>query len=126
MALISFGKLQKKIYLIFIAIMESVIYLFGLKMGMKYYDGIIISSIEELGPMITGIILFFIFKHKNDKKSRRGYKELIFLFVLKTISCCYECFYYYFIKDEIHDYGLLSYTEMLSIFCLYQLYRFFY
>ena len=110
MALISFGKLPKKIYLIFIMIIENVLYLFGVRIGRPYRNEIIISSIEELSPMITGIILFFIFKPKNDKKSRKGYKELIILFVLQTINCCYECLYFYFMQDESHDYGSLSYT----------------
>ena len=110
MALISFGKLQKKIYLIIIMIIENVIYLFGRHFGRLYYNDIIFDFIKESGPMIAGIILFFIFKNKTDKKSKKGYKELIILFILKTIKCCYECFYFYFIQEESHNYGLLSYT----------------
>ena len=88
--------------------MESLIYLFGLYLGLKYYNKIIFRFSEELGPMITGIILFYIFKPKNDKKSKKGYKELIILFALKTIHCCYNCLYIYFIQDENHDYASIS------------------
>ena len=110
MSLIAFGKIQKKLYLIIIITVEIIIYLYGMKEGMDYYNIIFYVFAEELGPLIIGIILFFIFKPKKDKKSKKRYRELIILFVLKAIKCCYDCLYTYYIQDPVYDYGTLSNT----------------
>ena len=110
MSLIAFGKIQKKLYLIIIITVEIIIYLYGMKEGMDYYNVIFYVFAEELGPLIIGIILFFIFKPKKDKKSKKRYRELIILFVLKAIKCCYDCLYTYYIQDPVYDYGTLSNT----------------
>ena len=110
MAFINLGKIQKKLYLIIIITIEILIYLYTLREGENYFNGIFYIFIEDLGPLIVGIILFFIFKPKNEKKSKKGYKELIILFVLKIIKCCYDCLYTYFIQDYIYNYEMLSNT----------------
>ncbi len=70
MAIITLGLLDKKLYLIIaIAIVRTINEVISEETD-GYYNGVICSMGEEVGSIISGIIIIFIFKPKKKKKRR--------------------------------------------------------
>ena len=70
MAIITLGLLDKKLYLIIaIAIVRTINEVISEEPD-GYYNGVICSMGEEVGSIISGIIIIFIFKPKKKKKRR--------------------------------------------------------
>ena len=112
MAIITLGLLDKKLYLIIaIAIVRTINIIISNETD-GYYNGIICSINEEVGSIILGIIVIFIFKPKKEKKieDKNNIKYLFILFMLKTIKLLYERLHRYIIKDPYYRYTTILNT----------------
>ena len=112
MAIITLGLLDKKLYLIIaIAIVRTINIIISNETD-GYYNGIICSINEEVGSIILGIIVIFIFKPKKEKKieDKNNIQFLFILFMLKTIKLLYERLHRYIIKDPYYRYTTILNT----------------
>ena len=108
MTIIAFGKVDKKlILLVFITIVRTINILVSNEISEENSNGILCSLEEEVGPIIAGTILIFIFRHKEKKgdNGRKSFKYLIILFLLRLVKSGYERFYTYVIKDKYYRYN---------------------
>ena len=108
MTIIKYGKIDKKlIVIIFITILLSLKLILDYKVPDEYSIKIFIDLEEEIGPIISGIIIYYIFKPKKEEKNRKSFKYIIYLFLLKVITAS-ELIYDYSIQKEennqIYDY----------------------
>ena len=113
MAIINYGRIDKKlIFIIFIVIEQTIDMIVYSNVPEEYSNDIMCSLEEEIGPIIFGTILYFIFrfKQKRNSKNKKNYKYLIYLFLLRTIKSCYERLYPYFIKEQKYRYRALLNT----------------
>ena len=68
MAIISFGKVDKKLlFLVFIIIVRTTNLIVTNETPEEDSNSILCSLEEEVGPIIAGIIMVIIFKHKEKK-----------------------------------------------------------
>ena len=122
MAIICYGQIDKKlIFIIFITIVRTINLILTNEIPIDYTINIISSFEEEIGPIILGIILPFIFKYKpkEEVKDRKSFKYIIFLFLLRGVKSSYEKIYKYFIKDEKYLYNnILNTLNGLEIFLM--------
>ena len=108
MTIIAFGKVDKKlILLVFITIVRTINILVSNEISEENSNGILCSLEEEVGPIIAGTILIFLFRHKEKKgdNGRKSFKYLIILFLLRLVKSGYERFYTYVIKDKYYRYN---------------------
>ena len=112
MAIITLGLLDKKLYLIIVIAIVRTINIIISNETDGYYNGIICSINEEVGSIILGIIVIFIFKPKKEKKieDKNNIKYLFILFMLKTIKLLYERLHRYIIKDPYYRYTTILNT----------------
>ena len=113
MAIISFGRIDKKLIFIILLIIEQTINLVIAHEAPEEYSNDIMRSLEEeIGPIIFGTILYFIYrrKHKKSDKKPKSYKYIILLFILRANKSCYERLYSYFVEDKACKYGSLLNT----------------
>ena len=69
MAIISYGRMNKKLFLIIFLIAIRTIYRIVINEAPDdYYDGNLNALEEDLGTIILGVILHIIFKQKIKKK----------------------------------------------------------
>ena len=81
MAIITLGLLDKKLYLIIAISIVRTINLVISNETYGYYDSIIWSMDEEVGSIIVGVIVIYIFKPKKEKPQEKKKKILnIYLF----------------------------------------------
>ena len=109
MAIIAFGKVDKKlIFLVFITIVRTINLLVSNETPEENSNGILCSLEEEVGPIIAGIILILIFrqKEKKVKKEREDFfKYLLILFLLRLVKSGYERIYPYIIKEKVYKFN---------------------
>ena len=76
MAIITLGLLDKKLYLIIAISIVRIINLVISNETYGYYDSIIWSMDEEVGSIIVGVIVIYIFKPKKEKprKEKKDFK----------------------------------------------------
>ena len=113
MAFISYGRIDKKLFLVVAMILLKLIDLIiNSEVPSEYANGILFIFEEELGPIITGIILYFVFKNqtKEKKESKKSIKYIIILILSRGFNICYEYFYIYLIEDEKYNYYCLLNT----------------
>ena len=67
MAIIALDRVDKKLFLIFFKFIVGTARLVALYQGVGLYEINLILLEEEIGPIIAGIILYFIFKKKQVK-----------------------------------------------------------
>ena len=80
MAFISYGRIDKKLFLVVAMILLKLIDLIiNSEVPSEYTNGILFIFEEELGPIITGIILYFVFKNqtKEKKESKKSIKDIV-------------------------------------------------
>ena len=122
MAIISFGKIDKKlIFIIFVTIVRMIDLILINEISDDYPIKIFHSFEEEIGPIIVGFILPFIFKNKSkiEFENRKSFKYIIYLFILRGVKSSYEKIYKYFIKDEKYYYNnILNTLNGIEIFLM--------
>ena len=78
-----------------------------------------LSSLEEeIGPIIAGVILYFIFRKriKKSKKEKRSIKHLLILFILRSVKSSYERIFNYVVTDETYRFNsILNTTNGVEI-----------
>ena len=113
MAFISYGRIDKKLFSVVAMILLKLIDLIiNSEVPSEYANGILFIFEEELGPIITGIILYFVFKNqtKEKKESKKSIKYIIILILSRGFNICYEYFYIYLIEDDKYNYYCLLNT----------------
>ena len=117
MAFISYGRIDKKlILLVFITIVRTI------NIFVSEYDNtsneLLCSFEEEIGAIIAGVILHFIFRHKMSKsgKEKRSIKHLVILLLLRTIKSSYELIFPFFVTNREYRFrAILNTTNGLEI-----------
>ena len=89
MAIISFGRIDKKLNIIAILAIVRLINLTTIskKVPEEYSIDILRSINEEIGSIIIAIIMFFLFKQKEKKKeeNNKSMKYIVILFILRLV-----------------------------------------
>ncbi len=103
MAIISYGRMNKKLFLIIFLITIRTIYKIVMnEVPDDYSDGNLNALEEDLGTIILGVILHIIFKQKIKRKNedKRSFKHLIILFLLFFVKYGFEYTYSTFVKES--------------------------
>jgi len=117
MAFISYGRIDKKlILLVFITIVRTI------NIFVSEYDntsnGMLCSFEDEIGAIIAGVILHFIFRHKMSKsgKEKRSIKHLLILLLFRAIKSSYERIFPFFVTNSQYRFrAILNTTNGLEI-----------
>ena len=120
MAIISLGRIDKKLYLLLILIIIRQIYKIVMKNTPDNYHNFVLDALgEDVGYIIAGIIIKFSFKLKQKKKekNKRSFKYLTILFFLEAIKSSYEYIYHYATDYEpfYEYYAILNATNGVEI-----------
>ncbi len=119
MAIISIGRINKKLLLIlFLIIVRGINRIAINEAPPEYYNSYICAFEEDLGTIIAGIIINFLFRQKQKKidKEKRGFKYIILLFFLVAVKIGFERTYFYVIKDYHYNYfAIISTTNGFEI-----------
>ena len=119
MSIISFGILDKKLFLIlFFTILREINQIILSNAPDDYYNYYLHALEEDTGTIIAGIIINFLFKQKFKRtdKDKRSFKYLIVLFFLLVVKSGYERIYSYVIRDSYYRYyRILSTTNGVEI-----------
>ena len=104
MAIITIGRIDKKLLLMVLMIIITTTNLFGQKEGRHLIEGNLTKLESIIGPIIAGIILHIIFRKKRvqqikQKKSRKSFKYIIYLFILRLIHLSVDYFYPFFVRE---------------------------
>ena len=108
MDFISFGRIDKKLFLIiFITIVRTINLIVSNEVPDEYSNGIFCSLEEEIGSIIVGIILILIFKNKQKevKENKKSIKYLAILLLLRAVKSSYERYFPYFVKDKKYKFN---------------------
>ena len=98
MAIISYGRLDKKLILILLFTILREVYTIIMDNAPDDYHYFRLDALsEDLGYALAGIIMYLIFKKKKNpkEKDKRSFKYLIILFCLIAVKSCYEHVYHY-------------------------------
>ena len=117
MAIISYGRVDKKLILVFFITVVNILNLIlTKKYSNEYSNDYLYNLLEEVGPIIVGLTLHFILKQKPESKNRKSIKYLILLFFLKGVKACGDILYGYFTEDPKYDLdNLLNTTNGIGI-----------
>ena len=119
MFFISFGVFDKKLFILLLIIIVNLINLFiNNELPEEYWNDILSSLMEEVGPIIGGIFLLFTFrqKQKSSKNDRKSFKYILILFLLRLGRSCYERIFPYVVTDNTYRFGrILSTTNAVEI-----------
>ena len=115
MAIISFGRIDKKLLIVLILILfQLTTLIIDQKVDGTYVEaeGTFCSLEEEIGPIFGGIILMFIFRNKEKKnvENKKSFKYIIILFVLRVVKSAYEKLYRVFIHGDEYRYNTILNT----------------
>ena len=117
---IAYGQIDKKlILLVFITIVRTINII--VSHNDETSNGMLCSLEEEIGPIIAGVILYFIFRHKISKSGteKRSIKHLLILFLLRSIKSGYEKIFPFIVKDSNYRFNsMLSTTNGVEIFII--------
>ena len=86
MAIISFGRIDKKLFLVIIVEIVNLIDLIILQeVDEKNYNDILITFEEELGTIIIGLLMLYKLKKSPSIKckNKRSFECIIYLFILR-------------------------------------------
>jgi hypothetical protein len=122
MAFISYGRIDKKLFLVLAIIVLKIIDLIiNKEVPYEYINGTLYILEEELGPIIIGIILLFVFRKqtkekKESKEDKKSIKYILILIISRGFKTCYDYFYLFIVQDEIYSYYcLLNTTNGIEI-----------
>ena len=119
MAIISLGQIDKKlIFVLFLIIWRAIDMIISNEVSDEYTYTYINSLENEIGPIISGIILLFTLKQKQkeEDKSKKNFKYIIYLFILRAIKYSYEKIYPYFIKEKKYKWNnIINTTNGIEI-----------
>ena len=121
MALISFGRIDKKLLLIvFIVIINLIKLIVVMEVNEKYYNKTLINITKEIGAIIIGIFMNCKYKEKQNKihKNKKSFKYILYLFLFRLIKSSYEIFYNNIINDKYILTELLNTTNGLELILL--------
>ena len=121
MALISFGRIDKKLLLIvFTATINLIELIVLMEVNEKYYNKTLIIITKEIGAIIIGIFMNCKYKEKQNKirKNKKSFKYILYLFLFRLIKSSYEIFYYNIINDKYILAELLNTTNGLELILL--------
>ena len=122
MAIITLGRIDKKlIFLVFVTIVRTIDLVITYEIQDDYSIDIILTFVQEIGAILLGIILLFIFKQKLQKKEskRKSFKYFIYFLILRTVKSCYEKMYGYFVKEKKYKWNnLLNTINGVEIFLM--------
>ena len=106
MAIVCFGQIDiKLIFIIFITIVSTLELIIRSGDFIENLNSILTSLEEEIGPILARVIVYFIFKpEKVESDNKKGFKYLIYLFLLKAVKSSFEIIYYYFINEDVYNY----------------------
>ena len=113
MAIISFGRIDKKLNIIAIlAIVRLINLIISNEVPGEYSIDILCSINEEMGPIIIAIIMIFLFKQKEKKKNanNKSMKYIVFLCILRLVKCSYEKVFPYIITDNHYRFNSILIT----------------
>ena len=119
MAIISYGAVDKKLLILVIMTLVRIIdTIFESEFGEEYLEDVVSGLLREVGPIITAIILIFTLKQKPNKikKSKKHFKYVFILLLLRIVKTCYERVFPFVVKDSTYRFGrLLNTTNGLEI-----------
>jgi len=110
MAIISFGRIDKKLFLILAIIIKQLIELvINQKVPSKYSNAYLSIFPPELGTIIIGVILCFVFKNQTKKKqeTKKSIKYIIYLILSRGLKTSFEYFYMEIVGDKKYKYDCL-------------------
>jgi len=118
MAFISYGRIDKKLLWVLFMIIAKAIFIY-VSTKIKAVNGILVSFMEEIGAIIFGVILHFIFRQKNGK-SKKGKKRsiihLLIIFLFRAIECSFNIIFPYFERNREYLFSeILNTTNGLEI-----------
>ena len=122
MALISLGRIDKKLlYLLCLIIYNLIFSLCTFLPPSEYANDTLCSFEEDLGVIISGFTIDFIIGQKSKRivEAKKSFKYLIFLFLSRIIKIGYRTIYYYLIEDDLYDYDkILNTVNGIEIFLM--------
>ena len=118
MVIIAFGRIEKKLYLILLlVIIDTVRALISKKVPEEYSTYFLSEILSKSGSIIISIIIYFIHKQKDNNSTRnkkhvtrKSFKYLIILFIIRAIDSCFDILYDYFIEEKKYDYNSIGNT----------------
>ena len=118
--IITYGQIDKKLILLVFVTIVRTINIFVSNED-ETSNGMLCSFEEEIGSIIAGLILYFIFRHRISKsgKEKRNILHLLILFLLRTVKSGYEKIFYYNVLDKTYRFNnILNTTNGLEIFII--------
>ena len=106
MAIIVFGRVDKKLLLIVLMFLIQLVHLITIYEGANYYQDTFVSLLNDFSPIIGGIALYFIFKnkknvqHNTSGKSKKDFIYVIILFFLLGIHASVDYCFPYFVTEQ--------------------------
>jgi len=106
MAIIVFGRVDKKLLLIVLMFVIQLVHLITIYEGANYYQDTFVSLLNDFSPIIGGIALYFIFKnkknvqHNTSGKSKKNFIYVIILFFLLGIHASVDYCFPYFVTEQ--------------------------
>ena len=106
MAIIVFGRVDKKLLLIVLMFVIQLVHLITIYEGANYYQDTFVSLLNDFSPIIGGIALYFIFKnkknvqHNTSGKSKKNFTYVIILFFLLGIHASVDYCFPYFVTEQ--------------------------
>ena len=111
MAIISYGKIDKKLFLILLLFIVRGISQIILNINSReFYTEYLVALEEDIGSIIAAIVINFFFKNKNKNKGKsiRSFKYLVILFLLLLVKSGFLYTYFYILVDTSYYYHELS------------------
>ena len=106
MAIIVFGRVDKKLLLIVLMFVIQLVHLITIYEGANYYQDTFVTLLNDFSPIIGGIALYFIFKnkknvqHNTSGKSKKNFIYVIILFFLLGIHASVDYCFPYFVTEQ--------------------------
>ena len=118
MAFISYGRIDKKLLWVLFMIIAKAIFIY-VSTKIKAVNGILVSFMEEIGAIIFGVILHFIFRQKNGKSGKgkkRSIKHLLIILLFRAIESSFNIIFPYFERNREYLFSeILNTTNGLEI-----------
>ena len=110
MSFISFGIIEKKLFLVvFIIIIRILQVILWNKLPPDYTNASLYLIEEEIGPIIAAIIINYKFKNiqKNINTTKKHFKYIIYLFIFRAVQIGYYFLKIYIINDNQYNYDII-------------------